>query len=271
MATLPPLPTDWEPTRATLHRHARAVAAVPRAFAPPHPRWWHVSLDVRPEGLVAAAVPLPDGHAASARLDLRTHEAVLETSRGERRAFPLGELTAAQLGDALVVAAGELGLEGEVDRERFADDTPPEYDPEAAAAFHHVLQAVRSVFTRIRNGLSGEVGPIQLWPHGFDLAFEWFGTRTEAYEEDGETVEYPSQINVGFYPAGEAYFYSNPWPFEAERLLSSALPRPARWHIEGWEGSILPYDEIRAAPDATDRVVAYARAVHDLAAPTLTV
>ena len=47
-----------------------------------------------------------------------------------------------------------------------------------------------------------------------------------------------------FYPGGEPYFYSNPWPFEAAQLLHEALPEGSRWHTEGWQGTILPYDEL---------------------------
>ncbi len=270
MSSLPELPVDWEPTRATLHAYAKAVGVLPRAFAVFHPKWWHISLKVRPDGLVTEPMPLPDGGTAFVRMDLRTHRAIVESSHGDRVEFPLDAgTTATDLGDALVAAVAELGLAGEVDRAKYDDDERRVYDATAAAAYFDLVQVVDTVFTRHRNTLEGVVGPIQLWPHGFDLAFEWFGTRVETYEEDGETGEYPSQLNLGFYPAGDAYFYSNPWPFERDRLVGRALPAPARWHTEGWEGTILPYDEIRADPDATDTLLAFARAVHEIAAPTL--
>ena len=71
MSTFPTLPTDGEPTRATLHAYAHAVAALPRAHAAAHPLWWHISLKVRPDGLVTEAMPLPDGGAAFVRMDPR--------------------------------------------------------------------------------------------------------------------------------------------------------------------------------------------------------
>ena len=52
MFAFPPLPIDGEPTRATLHAYAHAVATLPRAHAIAHPLWWHSSLKVRPDGLV---------------------------------------------------------------------------------------------------------------------------------------------------------------------------------------------------------------------------
>jgi len=271
MSALPALPDDWEPTRATLHAYARAVGAPLRAFAE-HPKWWHVSLKVRPDGLVTEAIPLPDGTTAFYRLDLRDQVVVFESSRGLRRVWDLTKgMTGTQLGDELVAAAEELGATGEVDRSKYENDEPRPYEPAHAGAFFDLIQVVHTVFTEHRNSLEGPVGPIQLWPHGFDLAFEWFGTRKEVYEEEGETTEYPSQINLGFYPGGEPYFYSNPWPFEKDVLLDVELPAPARWHTEGWEGSILPYAEIRDDPQATEKILAFAKAVFDAAAPTLTV
>ena len=164
----------------------------------------------------------------------------------------------------------ELGLEGEYATGKFASDEARVYDPAAAEAFFQALTSVAYLMTVHRNTLTGEVGPIQFWPHGFDLAFEWFGTRVEEYEEDGELTEYPSQLNVGFYTTGRAYLYSNPWPFEADQLLDAPLPSGAAWNTEGWQGSKLSYDQVAGKQDAAEEVLAYVRAVYDLAAPTLT-
>ena len=271
LVPLPPLPEDWEPTRATLHAYALAVGAVPRAHAAFHPRWWHVSLVVRSDGLVTDSMPVPGGGSVVVRMDFGRHMVVVETDAGWRREVSMAAgLTGTELGAWLIATFAALGLAGEYDTVRFANDEPQSYDPAAAETFWHVLTGAERVLAVHRNGLSGEVGPIQFWPHGFDLAFEWFGTRVESSEEDGVVTEHPAQLNLGFYPAGRAYFFSNPWPFEADRLLGTALPSGAEWHTEGWEGSILSYDLVAGMPDADERVLAYAGAVYEVAAPTLT-
>jgi len=271
--TLPlvPMPEDWEDTRATLHAYANAVGVIPRAFAIPHPKWWHISLEVRPTGLVTDIMALPGGGTFSLRMDLRSHEIVLETSRGDVKSFSMTEgLTGTEFGDRLIGAVADMGLEAEYARAKFESDDPRPYDPEAAGAFFAAVVNIDHDLEIHRSSLTGDVGPLQIWPHGFDLACEWFGTRVEAHEEDGEVVESPSQINLGFYPAGRAYFYSNPWPFDGDALLGRELPAGAVWHTEGWEGSILYYDQVAGDSAGADKLLAYARAVYAAAAPTLT-
>ncbi len=265
------MPEDWEETRATLHAYTHAVSVLPRALIPANDKFWHQALTVEADGLTTKPIPLPDGGIATVRMDLNTHQVVLETDGGFVRSWPMDEgMSATKLGDDLIAAAVELGLDGDYDRERFENDEPRPYDTEAAAAFYDLLRSVAAVFEEHRSGLPGEVSPIQLWPHGFDMSLEWFGSRVERYEEDGETVEYPSQLNLGFYPAGDAYFYSNPWPFDAEDLTNHPLPEGSEWYVEDWNGTKLPYSELKDDPTATDRLLGFAKRVFEITKPTLT-
>jgi hypothetical protein len=267
---LPPFPQNFEPTRATLHAYARAVDAIPRTHAVAHPRWWHVSLDVTPPGLVTDNVSLPGGGLANLLMDFHTHEVVVHASDGsETRVSMSAGLTGTEMADRLIGTAAALGLEGEYDRERFESDEPRQYDPGAAVTYFQAVTNVSHIFNHHLQSLDGNVSRVQLWPHNFDLACEWFGTRIETYEEGGEVTEHPSQINLGFYPAGRAYFYSNPWPFEGDKLMDHELPHGAEWHTEGWEGTILYYDQLAGDPVAATKLLEYARAVYEIASPTL--
>ncbi len=264
--TLPPLPKEYEPTRATLHAYAGAVGAVPRAFAVPHPHWWHISLKVRPEGLVTDPIPLPDGGSLSIRMDLRSHEIVIRAADGSVDTIDMtAGLTATEVGDRIAAVAAEHGLNGGIDRERYANGEAHEYNPIAAEAYFDAFVAVASIFEQHRSTLGLQVGPVQVWPHGFDLAFDWIGTRTERF--DGKDL--PAQLNLGFYPGGDPYFYSNPWPFE-EPLMETPLPHGAVWHTEGWQGTKLPYAALVGDPKAETKLLEYARAVFETASPSLT-
>jgi hypothetical protein len=273
-APLPAL-TDWEPTRQTLHLYIRAIGVVTRAHAEARPNWWHISLKVHGDQLRTDKMARPDGGEFWLVLDLKQHKVVLYTIEGSFKEFDMTQgLSGTQFGDALLSAVGALGLSGNYARQKFQDDEAREYNAEAAGRYLTALLNVDRLFKEHRSTLQGDVGPVQLWPHNFDLALEWFGTRLVRSEEDGQIEEQRSQINLGFYagdPANPPYFYSNPWPFEAEKLMDKPLPQGARWFDEGWQGTILPYDELAGDENAEGRLKEYARTVYEIASPTLLV
>lgn len=268
--TLPPLPETWEETRATLHAYSRGVSAVPRAHALAHPKWWHVGLEIGPTGLATPPVALPAGGAFQLRMDLRKHATSLETSHGEALDFDMtAGVSGTGFADQLIAAISDLGLEGDYDRSKFENDEPRKYDPDAAETYFAALTDVVAAFRSHAHSLEGEPGPVHHWPHNFDTSVEWYGTRMVEHEEGGEAEQLPAQINLGFYPEGRPYFYSNPWPFD-EALTASELPHGAEWHTEGWQGTILYYDTLVGDPAALRKVQEYAAAVHQLASPGLT-
>ena len=260
----------FEPTRQTLHNYANVIGVVPRAHAVFHPQWWHISLRVTERGLQTAVMPLSNGGNFWLELDLHQHRILLQTSFGGTQAFSMmAGLTGTEMGEQVLTAVTNLGLTGSYAREKFESDEPREYDPTQAENFFAALSNIHRIFAAHRATLTGSMGPIQIWPHGFDMAFEWFGTRVETHEEHGEVQEIPSQINLGFYPGGDPYFYANPWPFEADQLLDKPLPAGATWHTEDWQGSTLAYHNLVGDDQAEARLRAYAQAVFDLASPTL--
>lgn len=266
--------TGWRPTRDTLHWYAKALGVVPRAHAEFHPKWWHISLKVKSNGLVTEKMSLAEGGNFWLRMDLQAHEVLLETSQGELRKFSLQEgIPATAFGDQILQAVADLGLYGEYPREKYDDSELRQYDPAVAEKYFRALVNIDRIFKKQRASLHGEVGPVQLWPHGFDLAFEWFGTRQMEYEEQGEVRTYPAQLNLGFSPGEsshpEPYFYSNPWPFETEELVDRPLPPGARWVTEGWQGTIFPYAELVGDSRAEERLLEYARRVYEICSPAL--
>lgn len=261
----------WEPTRNTLHGYVQAISSVPRALAEPHPKWWHISLKVQDFG--ASTDPIPYGAADfQLHLDLVEHAARIAARGGEERSISLSDgLSTSQFGGRLLAKLEGLGVQAQVDRERFADDAPRTYDQNHAEAYRQALVSVNQLLVEHRQELSGETGPVQLWPHNFDLALEWFGSKTVSREEQGVRKDLPSQINFGFAPGDSShpdpYFYSNPWPF-AEQLTEEPLPHGARWHTASWKGSLLPYQSL--VGQSADKLRDYFRAVYQLASPLLT-
>ena len=261
------------PTRRTLQLYGRALSGIARVHGVAHPNWWHVSLRVTPSGLLGDNIPLPAGGVLAGRLDLLAHQLFLWTSEGRQWTLPMDEgWSGTRMGERVIAVAAEAGLHGELDRSRFASDEPGAYDPAAVSRFLAALVTADRVLKKHRAALAGNTGPVQLWPHGFDLSMEWYGTRVERYEEAGQVKEIPAQLNFGFYPGEDdasSYFYSNPWPFDGDKLLDKPLPAGASWHTENWQGSILPYAALRDDPAAEARLLEYAAVVFAEAAPLL--
>ena len=273
MITFPSL-ENFGPTRQTLQRYARAMSAIARVHGIIHPKWWHLSLKVTPSGLISDNMPIPSGGILAFRMDFQSDQIVAWNSSGWQQAFPMASgLSGTAMGDRLIAAAAENGLHGEYQRERFENDESGIYDRDAARRFFAALVSADRILKKHRARLPEDTGPVQLWPHGFDLAMEWFGGRLVPFEEDGEPKTIPAQINFGFYP-GESdtssYFYCNPWPFEAEKFLGQTLPAGAAWHTDGWQGTIMPYLELRNQVDAETRLLNFAQAVFNIASPILT-
>lgn len=250
------LPHGWEPTRLTLHAYANALGVLARAHAVSHPQWWHSSLKLVPTGLVTDPMAIPGGGRFWVRMDLTRHQTIVERSDGSSHELGMAEgLTATEFGNALIGIAASMGLEAEYLSDKFESSEPRAYDLDHASAFFAALGNIEQNLQVHRAAIGPKTGPIQLWPHGFDLAFEWFGAGG-------------SQLNLGFYPAGRPYFYSNPWPFPHE-VKDHLLPEPAAWHNGDWEGSIMYYDDLLQAADPAGRLLEYARAVYDLSVPLL--
>jgi hypothetical protein len=194
----------------------------------------------------------------------------ISTSNGESRGLNMREgLSSTEFGNRLLSTLADLGIEADFERDKFENDEVREYDPEAANRYGEILQTAARVLDLHRSELVGETGPIQLWPHNFDLALEWFGS-LKVPRDDGS--ELPSQISFGLAPGDsshvEAYFYSNPWPFQ-ESLQDRELPSGARWFTDSWQGTLLPYASIAGRDDGTDKLAVYFKAVYDLAFPLL--
>lgn len=275
MITFPKL-ENWESTRKTLHGYAHAVGVIPHAHAEAHPKWWHVSLSVESNGLMSKAYDLPGGGKSHILMNLNNHSVEVYKDGTVFKSLDMTQgLTGTQMGDALIAAAAELGLESdEYAREKFENDDPREYDKEKAEKLLQAVNGVVEVLGKHRGTIvEHDPGPVQLWPHNFDMSFEWFGTKQVPYEHEGKTTYYPSQLNCGFslgdtgHP--DPYFYSNPWPFAEEELTKQTLPHGAVWHLEGWQGTLLDYNAIAGDSGGSDKLFEYAQTVYTLTKPTL--
>lgn len=255
-----PLPSGWDATRGTLQRYSHALTAFPRAGAPAHPRWNHVAMEPTGRGFVAAATPLADGTELVSELDLEAHRIVV-TAGGDEVVMGLDEgMSQVAVAQAIQRLAGAHGSTFELDPDRVTSSDPESYDRSHAEAFLASSSAAVVAMRALNDSVDGETTGPHLWPHGFDIATEWFSERLVDY--DGSSAN--AQIGMGWYPTEDGYLYVSPWPFD-EALAEEPLTGGATWYRTGWEGAKW---DITSAIDAAD-ATALGRRVHELAGPAL--
>jgi hypothetical protein len=255
-----PMPNGWIPTRESLQRYAHALTAFPRAAGRPHPRWSHVSMDPTVRGFVAAPVPLADGTQLTSELDLVDHRILVVAGEDRLEVDLRGGPSPASVAAGVGRLASRHGPDLAIDPDRAAAEGAQPYVPHHAEAFLRSAVAAVAAMRSLNETLDGEVTGPHLWPHGFDVATEWYSERLVDYEGTPTNA----QIGMGWYPSDTSYLYVKPWPFHDE-FADHDLPGGASWHRSGWEGARL--DIIEPVDVSTARSLGMA--VHDIAAPSL--
>jgi len=250
---------EWRPTRDRLHRWARLAGAVRRQRSPHRKHWWHIGLLPSARGLTTGPFGR-DGGTAEIVLDLVASQLAFYADDGRELRLPLAMDPAAGLDafrDALRRFSCEIDLMG------LGEPTPGVYDADAAGRYLRVLGAVGCAFRTVQAELAGEVSPIQLWPHGFDVAMTWLSGRVIAGLERATDAEQRDEtVTVGF-STGDAgdphpylYAIAHPWPARAKE----SPPTMGAWHASGWNGIVMPWAEAAASDDPIDHAAAFVRA-----------
>ncbi len=262
MVELHDLPDGWETTRGSLQSYAHTLTAFARAGAPHDPRWSHVAMDPTARGFAMTPVALEDGSELLGELDLIDHLVVVTAGSDIRRMSLIDGPSPRTVGEAIHELSGRHGRAIAADPARYDDAGRQPYDADAAEAFAQAATVAIDAIGRVVAAVEGEVTGPHLWPHGFDIAAEWYSERTVDYEGS----ETSAQIGMGWYPAQTSYLYVNPWPF-SEEFAAVPLPAGATWHRDGWEGAYLEVPGGGSIPSAD--VIALGSAVFDVAMPAL--
>jgi len=250
------LPEGWGPTRTALQKYAQTLTAFPRAGAHPQPRWAHVAMDPVPGGFAASETPMSNGTALRSILDIRQNK-IIVAAGNQSLVFDMADGQSPHaVGEAILRVCERHGGGIPVDEDRFSDGSAQVYDPAIAEAFLESAAAVIGAFDALNEEHGGEVAGPHLWPHGFDIATEWFSRRLVAFEDSSVNA----QIATGWYPDRDSYIYVNPWPF-APSFTEIDLPGGGVWNVDGWQGAKLSVPSGGAL--STDLVIEFAGVVHD--------
>jgi hypothetical protein len=143
-----------------------------------------------------------------------------------------------------------------------ADEVPLPYDPDAAGRFRQSINWSAGVFAAFKGRLREETSPIQVFPHHFDLAMNWFSGRLVPGVDPLDEERADEHMNFGFATGDEsiddAYFYATAYP-QPDGFTDLALPGGAFWHTEGWAGAILPYAALLDSDWPADRLLDFLR------------
>ncbi len=264
--SLPPLAlASWQPTRDTLQGYVTILGRLRAGLTPPQPHWQHISVRVGTGGLTTTPLSLPDGGRLEMRLDLEQHSLIVDSRTSWQLA--LAGQPPQTLGETVIAKLAEEGWMPPIDAGTLSPDGA--WDRQAIAAYWQALTFTHAVLAEFRAGLPGSTTPIQLWPHHFDLAVNWFsGRKVPGY--DPEDLEWADeQMGFGFSTGDggipDPYYYvtAYPWP---EAIVESPLPALAHWHREGWNGAVLRYDALLAASDPSRLLLSFLRRAQEAGA-----
>ena len=281
MPGLPELPySAWEPTKQTLHLYVQIVGKIKLATTQPRNHWWNVALYVDVRGLTTRRL-ISGATGFDLTFDFLDHRLVLRTDRGATSGFALEDgLTVAAFDDELHRLLRDHGVDVEIHEHPFGipvtmpfvqDDEHASYDREYVERYWRVLGWIDGVLDEFSGWFCGKQSPVHLFWHSLDLAYSRFSGRRapELVDADAVTREAYSHevISFGFWAGDEStpepslYSYTAPEP---PGLPDHTLyPATARWR-EGPTGSLalLPYDEVRTAPDPRRRLLAFLQSAY---------
>ncbi|MCR4302181.1 MAG: DUF5996 family protein [Sulfuricaulis sp.] len=262
----PPLAlADWRATRDTLHGYARVLGAIRAAITPKQKRWWHISLRVAPDGLTTTDIPAGESHFALC-LDLTAHRLVIQANHAQPPHIPLGGQSSAVLGAQIVTALEYLGIKPDIDKAKLGDAKPAHYDRAAVEHFWRALQRIDATIKRFHENLGANTSPVQLWPHHFDLAMNWFSGRKVPGADPADEEASEEQMNFGFSTGDDginhAYFYITAYPLPGD-LVKMKLPPDAIWHTQGWTGAIMPYAALTKVEQPEEKLLGFMQIVHN--------
>lgn len=264
MSELPPLVlAEWQPTRDTLQMYARVLSVVRRALTPPEKHWAHVSLRVGETGLQTPPIAAGDLE-FKMTLDLVAHQIVVKKELGEEWRGDLRGQSVSQFWRDIRSVLEGWGIGEKIQSIQFEDNSPREYDRAAAERYRRAVTEIDARLKQFKRELTGEISPVQLWSHHFDLAMLWFSGRRAPDADPNDEENGDEQMNFGFSTGDEgtpnAYFYATAYPFP-KALVETRLPGAGIWHTEGWYGGLLMYEALVGAKDAGEELLNFFRTV----------
>jgi hypothetical protein len=265
----------WAATCDTLHAHTQLLGKLAVELAPPEPELLHAALRLTARGLETGTLRAPDGSGSLVvALDLHTHEAVVEHSRGSVERVPLvpdrpvAEVTRDVLA-AVARAGGAVRINPQPQEVPWSvpldeDYEHARYNPGQVAEYFAAATQAALALAAFRAPYRGRSTPVNAWWGSFDLCVLLFSGAPADPASDGfitRNANDAQQIGVGWWPGNPsvgAAFYAFAYPAPSGFGGAVLSPAAARWDKTLRE-YILDWDDVRAAPDPHGVAVEFLR------------
>lgn len=265
LATFDDLST-WTPAITALHQAAQVVGRIQATLLPPRKNAAHLPLLPHPYGLYTQK--LPDG----SRFDLNFAESTIyhlpAANTREDAKFRLQDHTQVSL---LKAIQEYLGL-AEIKNPSAIIHETPLYENRFVPIFHSYMPVQYAAFTGIacfRARLMGMFSPVAVFPHHFDISTLIF------HLSNTEMDESKKHINFGFAPFTDGqyerpylYAYASPVTYPAD-FQPPALPKPAIWNAQGWQGAVMNWKDIAGSYDPALQIEDICMAFYEALLPLL--
>jgi hypothetical protein len=268
----------WSETCDTLHGHTQVLGKLAVALAPAEPQLQHAALRLTPRGWETAPLPAPDGTGSFVVvLDLRVHEAIVETSVGGVGRVPLGpdRSVGTVTREVLATVRGLVGpVEINVTPQEVpwttpldADDEHDRYDPVDVASYFAAATRAALVLASFRAPFRGRSTPVNAWWGSFDLAVSLFSGEPATPPSDDFIMRNAmdaQEVAIGWWPGDrkypEAAFYAYAHPAPDGFAGAVISPGPAHWDGDLGE-YVLNWSDVCRSPDPHATALEFAHSV----------
>lgn len=160
----------------------------------------------------------------------------------------------------------KIGVSDNLDTSKISEDKTFLINSKHASDFADAQYKIFRAMSVFRSRLGGNMTPIVLWPHAFDLSFIWF------FNRNGFDEKKHMHMNFGFSPGigkERPYLYFYAWP-ALKDLVGSKLPAKGSW-ITQWNtpGGAFDYDYFASLNNPENEIVSAFQKMFEKIAPMM--
>ena len=246
---------NWDTTRDTLHQVALVLGAVRVGAVDPLPNDLHFSLDMTARGPTTSELRV----GGELQFRIADMEVVYAHDGVDGFALDIAGHTQKSLLQAVTAGFDARGIAVEPALKHITFDIPLDFDHTLASDYLRVLDVAHTALARFRARLSGNLSPLALWPHHFDLAFLLFPGAGHDERKDPQLAFGFALFSDGW---DRPYVYAYGWSQEAG-YVDIPVVSPAQAVSDGYTGLYAAYDDLRSLSDFSaaieNMLLAYAR------------